>query len=134
MNNADQLEIHHPRQTSRTMGKGATHIGNRGAYSMSILARLNDVGILMGGDGRYVATLDQLRELVRIAKKSATCSVGQDASNGARLAYTYYMENVTCTQQQAADEVGVSQAALAKYIKRHRLPKRDGRQRVRGAP
>ena len=92
---------------------------------MSILARLNDAGIVMGADGRYLATLAQLEQLIHTAKKSATRSDG----TGARRAYEYLVAN-DCTQQQAADAAGVSQAALARYIKRTGLPARDGRRKL----
>jgi hypothetical protein len=108
------------------MVKSATDIGDiEGCSAMSILARLNDVGIVMGTDGRYLATLDQLEQLVHTAKKSATRSDG----TGARRAYETLMSE-GCTQQQAADVAGVSQAALARYIKRNGLPARDGRRKA----
>ena len=95
----------------------------------SILARLNDLGIHMTEDGRYVATLEQLERLVHDAKKSATCAVGPSAGTGARRAYEY-LEREGCTQQEAAAAVGVSQVTLSRYIKRHGLKAVDRRCKV----
>jgi len=96
---------------------------------MSILARLNDLGIHMTEDGRYIATLEQLERLVHDAKKSATCAVGLSAGTGGRRAYEYLCAH-GCTQQEAADAVGVSQVTLSRYIKRHGLKVVDHRRKA----
>ena len=92
----------------------------------SILAMLNDAGIIQGADGRYLATLEQLESLIHDAKKSATCAVGPSAGNGGRRAVDYMIEH-GCTQQEAADAIGVSQVTVSRYIKRYGIEVRDGR-------
>jgi len=92
---------------------------------MNLLVMINEIGIVMS-EGRYVATEEQLEQLVTMARKAATCSKGERAQSGGRRAYEYMIEH-GCTQQEAADAVDVSQATLARYIKRHRLKVPDNR-------
>jgi Trp operon repressor len=88
---------------------------------MNILILINECGISMR-EGKYIATLEQLEKLVARAKKTAR------GDTGAADAYTYLIEH-DCTQREAADEYGVSQAALARYIAAGKLPRPDKRGR-----
>ena len=69
-------------------------------------------------DGRYVATMDQLQALCNAAARE----MPSDAS----LAYAYLIET-GCTQVHAAKQYGISQPALAQYIKRGKLVRPDAR-------
>ena len=71
-----------------------------------MLAKINEAGIVMR-DGRYVATLEQLQRLVNLAKNVMVVD----------KAYEYMLE-YDCTQTVAAKKFGITQPALAQYIKR----------------
>lgn len=88
---------------------------------MNILVLINECGITMR-EGKYLATQAQLEMLVARAKKTAR------GDTGAADAYKYLIEN-DCTQEEAAAEYGVSQAALARYISAGKLPRPDKRRK-----
>jgi len=89
---------------------------------MKILSMLNEEGVCMDSDGRYIATLEQLTRLLHRARKSATLATG----TGARDAYIWMIANDS-DQVTAAAQMGISQAALSQHIKRHKLPCPDKR-------
>ena len=88
---------------------------------MSILVLISECGIPMR-EGKYVASLEELEELVARAKKTLR------NDTGAADAYKYLIKH-KCLQMEAAAKFNISQAALARYISAGKLPRPDARRK-----
>ena len=89
---------------------------------MNILILISECGIPMR-EGKYVATQEQLEQLIARAKKTLR------DDTGTADAYKYLIKR-KCTQEDAAAKFNVSQAALSKYITAGKLPRPDKRRKV----